>query len=92
LINPLLNADYLFENSIMPEILKPALVKIDQLKESLILISKQDSVINNVKFIADNKYIKNWNKIIIDQQASHQFETLNLYFEEIDLLVNRLYI
>lgn len=92
LINPLLNIDYSFDKTIMPQQLERFLVKIEQLKESLILISEKDQVIDNVRFIKDHSFISNWNQIIIDNQSSHKFETLDFYYEDIESLVNSIYL
>lgn len=92
LINPLLNVDYLVDKSIMPVQLKSYLVKFDQIKESLILISALDSIINNMKFLEEHDVIKRSNQIIVDLEASHQFETLHHYYKDINLLVNSIYL
>lgn len=92
LINPLFNVDYLFNKSIIPEKLLPHLIKVSSLRESLIFISTNDTVIDNYTFLIDNENIRKNNHLEIDFKSTHKFENLNKYFVEIDKHVNALYL
>lgn len=92
LINPLLNNYYLLDTSVIPEQLNKYLIQFEELRQSLILISEKDEVIDNIKFINSNNYVKNNNHIIIDHYNSHKFENLHSYYKDIDLLINNIYL
>ncbi|SHG67905.1 hypothetical protein SAMN05444372_108181 [Flavobacterium micromati] len=92
LINPLLDFNYLSNKSLIPSQLKSYLVQYGHIRESLILISEKDNVINNIDFIKNNEYVKNNNQIIIDYESSHTFENLASYYKNINVLVNSIYL
>ncbi len=91
LINPLFDFDDKFDSSTMPEQLKKYLVKIEKHSESLILLSKNDTVINNQKYLLNDSFIKNHNHIVIDDNATHRFENIKNYFKLIDDTIHSIY-
>lgn len=83
LINPLLDLGCLVDKSIIPTILVPSIIKMKKFNGVLILIAKNDSVIDNINFLYHNQFIKNNNQIIIDTISTHKFELMHKYYKEI---------
>jgi hypothetical protein len=92
LINPLLIIDFLFDKSIIPKHLKPYLIRIFKLTESLILYATNDTVIDNTNMYNKNQSLLEKNHTITDNISGHNFETLSTYYEEIDKHVHNIYL
>ena len=92
LVNPLFDVDYIYDSSIMPENIKRYLTKVDNLSGSLILIGNKDTVVNCKGYLKNNPYVNSNNQIIIDNESTHKFENLNLYYSEINDLINSIYL
>ena len=92
LINPLLDFETIKDKSIMPNNIKQYLIQITKFSASLILLGGLDTVVDNTNYLINNDYIKNNNQIIIDEQSTHSFERLNLYYSEINDLINSIYL
>jgi predicted esterase YcpF (UPF0227 family) len=90
LINPLLDIDDIYDKSIIPKQLIPYLIeKIQALTDSLILIGSLDTVIDYKNY---SSFVKNNNQIIIDRYSTHKFEFINLYYKDIDKLINNIHL
>jgi len=88
LINPLLDLVCLFDKSIMPKILLPSIIKTKKFNSVLILIAKNDSVIDNINFLNHTQFIKNNNHIIIDSISTHKYESMHKYYKEIESYIH----
>ncbi|MFY8187673.1 MAG: YqiA/YcfP family alpha/beta fold hydrolase [Flavobacterium sp.] len=86
LINPLFDVkDVQVE---VPSQLNQFLAPIIDHRDSLILLGKKDTVIENQKYLSEDSYIKRNNQIVVDDESTHRFENLKDYFKLIDRSVD----
>jgi predicted esterase YcpF (UPF0227 family) len=92
LINPLFDIPYVINKEIIPNHLKNYIVPKTRITESLVFISHNDEVINNIQFLVDNPFIKNNNQIVLDLENDHKFSGIDKYFEVVSGFVNNIYL
>ena len=76
----------------MPANISNYLVKVTNLSGALILFGNNDEVIDNQKHYTKDTFIGSNNKIIIDSFANHGFANLADYYNEIDSLIDSIYL
>lgn len=92
LINPLLEISYVANYKIISNHLRNYIVPITRITESLIFISQNDEVINNIQLIGDNPFIKHNNQIVLDLENDHKFLGIDAYFDTISGFVYNIYL
>ena len=92
LINPLFDVKDIYNQDLMPANISNYLVKVTNLSGALILFGNNDEVIDNQKHYTKDTFIGSNNKIIIDSFANHGFANLADYYNEIDSLIDSIYL